>query len=477
MNFNEYYFKESIEDWKTLVQTNPYWKAAQKVLKTIEDAGYEAIIVGGAVRDLVLGKESDDIDISTNSPMDVLEKLFKTHDIGKNKDFGVVVAVVDGYDFEIAHYRSDSYSDPEKGKGADKVELVSSYKGDASRRDLTINQLGINASGQIIDHFGGLKDLENKVVTTVGDPNLRFKEDQVRQLRSVRFSSRFDFEISPETMAALKKNAPEIAKVAPERITKELRKMAQGTGKQFARAIEIMDEVGLLEIILPEVAKLKSLEHNPDHHPEQDKEGKHTVLAHVIEALKTNEVKDDIINLSILFHDLGKAVTHTMDDEGFHRYLGHAQEADKLIDDVCKRLKFDNDTKRKIQFAAINHMKVHDLLKISNSKIAQLMDDDAFDILVKVGEADARARGHLFDKEEWQSIINKIAEIAERYKDKKARDAIKKVVNGKWIMDLKGITKPGPEVGRIINTVIDWILDDQVSLNDINKIEQYIKEL
>jgi tRNA nucleotidyltransferase/poly(A) polymerase len=475
MRFNEYYFKESI-NWQEYVKDNEELKYALEIMKKLEDAGYESLLVGGFVRDLLMGKPSSDIDITTNATPNEVEKVFgRVIDIGKNKSMGVSVVPYKGFQYEIATYRTDAYDDLNKGKGADAVQLVKSFKDDAARRDFRINSLGINYKGEVIDHHGGLKDIENKVISSVGDPDLRFKEDEVRSLRGVRFASRFDFNISPETIEAMKKHAPEIAKVSSERINKELRKMASGTGKQFARAIEIMDEVGLLKYILPEIAKMHDFKHSEIHHPEgkRDKDGDPTVFGHTIEALKTQPLKDDIINLSVLFHDLGKIETHSIDDEGFHRYLGHAMEADHIIDDIAKRLKFDNDTKKKIQFAAINHMKMHDLLKMSNNKIAQLMDNDAFDILVKVAEADAKARGKLFDKQGWQKIIDKIDEIAERFQDHKAIESIKKIVNGNLVMQLRNL-KGGPEVGRIINKTVEWILDNGIDLNDTKEIENFI---
>jgi tRNA nucleotidyltransferase (CCA-adding enzyme) len=468
-NFATHYFKENnqIDDWKQKVNSNEYLKVAVEVLEILDKKfpGSSSYIVGGAVRDLIMGKDFDDVDIATNISISNIEKIFKTNDIGRNKDFSIIVINYKGFSIEVAHFRTESdYTD---SRHPDKVELVKDFKSDAKRRDISWNAMAIDKDGNVLDYFNGMNDIKNKVLKMVGDPNERFKEDSLRLARIPRFASRFDFNISPETIEAMKKHAPEIVKVAPERINKELKKMAQGTGKQFARAIEIMDEVGLLKYILPEIVKMKELPHSPEHHPEGD------VFKHTIEALKTQPLKDDIINLSVLFHDLGKIETHSIDDEGFHRYLGHAMEADHIIDDIAKRLKFDNDTKKKIQFAAINHMKMHDLLKMSNNKIAQLMDNDAFDILVKVAEADAKARGKLFDKQGWQKIIDKIDEIAERFKNHKAIESIKKIVNGNLVMQLRNL-KGGPEVGRIINKTVEWILDNGIDLNDTKEIENFI---
>lgn len=260
-------------DWNRLIgnnmlKNNKELQYALEIMKKIEDAGYESLLVGGFVRDLILGKESDDIDLSTNMPEEKIEQLFKTVDIGKNKQFGVNVIKYKGYTYEIAQYRADVYDSLEKGKGADKVEIVSSFKDDAARRDYTINSLGIDVRGNIVDYHGGMKDLKKKIITAVGDADMRFKEDEVRQLRGIRFASRLGFEISPETIEAMKKHAPEIKKIASERITKELKKMASQEGSKFADAILMMDKVGLLQYILPEVFEMKSFEHSKDFHPE-----------------------------------------------------------------------------------------------------------------------------------------------------------------------------------------------------------------
>ena len=168
---------------------------------------------------------------------------------------------------------------------------------------------------------------------------------------------------------------------------------------------------------------------------------------------------------------------HELDADGKHRYFGHAQAAENIIEDLAKRLTIDNHTKKKLQFAAINHMKIHELLKMSNTKIAELMDNDGFEILMKVAEADAKARGHMFDKNAWKQITDKIAELTEKFKDRKAIESIRKLVNGKWVMQIKGITKSGPEIGRIINNTVGWILDNSIDLKDIPAIQKHIEEL
>jgi len=454
-------------------------KKGVEIITRLEKEGgpkARAYIVGGAVRDIVTGeKEPDDIDIATNVPIDRIEQIFgKSHDIGKNKEFGIVIVTVDGEDFEVANFRSDgTYSD---GRRPDSVKIEMDFKTDAGRRDFTINAMGVDKDGNIIDYFDGQKDIKNKLIKTVGDPEQRFGEDYIRMLRAVRFGSRLGFKISDETMAAIQKMAKNISPkeagqtkgVAGERIYKELGKMAAQEGPKFAEAIETLDKSGMLQYILPEIAKMKEFKHNGEHHPEGG------VWEHTLAALRSSNVKDPLVNLGILLHDVGKPATHTLDAEGKHRYFGHAQAAEDLIETIAARFHLDNDMKRKLQFAAINHMKIHELLKMSNSKIAELMDNDGFEVLMKVSEADAKARGRMFDQKEWDQITNKIAELSERFKDRKAIEAIKKVVNGGWVMQLRGI-KGGPEVGRIINTTVEWILNNNIDVKDIDKIAEFIK--
>lgn len=266
--FYNYLNEQEKLDWSDYKKQIPELSPALEIMEKIEDFGYEALIVGGFVRDIILGIPSDDIDICTNMPIDEIEKYFNTYDIGKNKEFGVVVVKYKGYDFELANYRADIYSSLEGSKGAEEVELISSFKEDAARRDFILNSLGINYKGEIVDHHGGANDIKTKKVTTVGNPKLRFKEDATRLLRGVRFSSKLGFEIEGETKETMKKMAGDISKIAPERIRKELIKMASQSGEKFADAILTMNEIGILEIILPEITKLKEFKEMHFYHPE-----------------------------------------------------------------------------------------------------------------------------------------------------------------------------------------------------------------
>ena len=481
MKFDDYFdnkrfliLEEKLTDWNKYISSIPMLKTGVDVLKKIEKIGKEngiknpkAYIVGGAVRDIIMGDViPDDIDIATNVPIDILKDHFKTHDIGANEDFGILVIYEDGFEYEIANFRKDgTYSD---GRRPDTVEIVDDYKDDASRRDLTINAMAVDADGEIIDYFDGVKDIKNKVIRTVGDAHKRFNEDYIRMLRAIRFGSRLGFDIDPDTMQAIKDNASKIDTQAKERIMKEVLKMAKQSGSKFADAVLTLKDSGLLKYILPEVVEMDEYEHSKEHHPEGN------VLQHTLEALRSNDIDDDILNLATLLHDVGKIETHSLDNKGLHRYFGHAKKGAEMIDDIAKRLKMTNKQKDAMKFAAENHMKIHDLLKMKPSKVVKLMDNPNWDILIKVAEADAKARGELFDDKEWDKIIEYVNTIKDQ---QQAKNKFKKVINGKIVMDTLGVKKGNKHIGDVVKALTDWVVDNNIDITDSELIKNKILEL
>ena len=193
-----------LKQWQKFVSDSKELSAGVKVLRKINKMGYKAYIVGGSVRDIVLGNTKfHDVDIATNAPMNKLESLFKVYSIGKSKDFGIVVVSEGGFTFEIAQFRKDGkYVD---GRRPESITITGEFEQDASRRDFTINAMGINANGEIIDYFDGKKDIKNKILKTVGDPRQRFGEDYLRMLRAPRFASKLGMTIDKGTEKAIQK--------------------------------------------------------------------------------------------------------------------------------------------------------------------------------------------------------------------------------------------------------------------------------
>lgn len=458
---------EQLERWKDYMSDVPMLNSAVKVLQRIESKGFTAYIVGGAVRDLILGEPIHDVDIATNCPIDVLDTMFKTYDIGKSKDFGIVVINLDGYTFEVAQYRSDGeYLD---GRRPESVKIVMSFKDDASRRDFSINSMGIDKEGNIIDYFDGKKDIKNKVIRTVGNPKDRFQEDYLRLLRTARFSSRLGFDIEDETLKAAKELRNNVSKLAPERIKDEFVKAASMSGDKFAKYILDLDKMGILEIIFPEVVKMKEFLHHDEHHPEAP-----DVFGHVIKALEVNKVKDPLVNLAILFHDLGKIVTFSEKENGIPTYYGHAEESMKMVDDIATRLKMSNQERDTLVYAVGNHMRFHEILSMKPSKIATLVNNDDWDCLVAVARADNFSRGENFIyHDDFEKIVDTAIEIKDKWGSKTA-EKVMKVVDGNHVMELTGL-KQGKQVGDIIKKATEWVIDNSITDND--KIDDYIRSL
>ena len=446
---------------------NAMMNSAMEVIKILSAHG-DAYIVGGAVRDLVMGKEPDDIDIATNVPMEVTESLFTTYNIGKNKDFGIVVIKHGMFDFEISNFRMDSaYSD---GRHPDSVEIIQDAKRDSCRRDFTINALYIDSEGNHVDYHDGINDIKNKILRTVGDPEERFAEDYIRMLRCVRFSSRLGFAIEEKTEEAIRKNAHNIVRIAPERIMKEILKMAEQEGSRFADAIEAMERVGLLKHIFPEISILTEKFHCEFQHPEGP-----TVLNHIVSALRQSTSTDSTVNMAILFHDVGKGITHHCDSEGVHHYFGHDKAGVGIIDGIADRMKWDNDLRDACKFAAEHHMKFHNLDRMKTKKVLILMSSVHWDILYKVSEADEKSRLHLFDADRWASKVAYIASMASKFGGVTPMQGLKKIVNGALIMRIKGIDKPSQKIGEIQDRAIDYIIKHDSDLSDVAEIERIIK--
>jgi tRNA nucleotidyltransferase/poly(A) polymerase len=488
--------EDTLKDWSSSVQKYDMLVKALEVIKIINQYG-KAYIVGGSVRDILMGKEPNDIDIATTLSTQEIKEIFQdsSDNIGQSEKFGIVMVKYQNYNFEIAQLRNDGeYSD---GRRPETVELGVSEKEDAARRDFTINSMLIDVDGNILDYFGGQTDIQNKKIRAVGNANDRFKEDKLRIMRAIRFASRLGFEIEPDTFNAIKDNANAITNVSVERITKELVKMAEQTGDKFADAIVTLKDAGILQKIIPEIVEMEKFDQSLKHHPEgakvkniitnviedynpQNQEHlddtkylmvkKGNVLDHTLAALRQNKIADPIINLSILLHDVGKIKTFKMSEDGKMRYLYHAEVGVNVVNDICDRLKIDNKTRRAIVFATLNHMKMHEVLNMRTSKIYNLIQNEDWDVLYAVTYCDDICRKGANTR--WDEVGKKIEELVRKFKDSKA---IKDVVNGELVMKTLNIP-PGKKVGYVIQKTINWILDKNIDIHNVDAITRHMRQ-
>ena len=473
INFKHYKLQEEVmtqqvEGWTHMVNSNPYLYAAVSLLDELEKMGGEAYIVGGAVRDILLNKSSHDIDIATNVPMADIEKKFNSAEIGQSRGFGILNVKYGEFNFEVAQFRTESgYSD---NRRPDTVETTKSFEKDTERRDLTINSMGLDKNGTIIDYQGGIEDLNNKIIKSVGVAKYRFMEDSLRILRVVRFAARMGFKIDPETKAALNEMGHLVENISPERIRDEMFKAAE-SGKTLASFFELLNDTGILEKILPEFTNLQGKPHTKETHPEGD------AYEHTMAAIRASTSTNPITNLAVAFHDLGKAITLTFNDTGKPQYKGHENEGLVLIDAIANRLKFSNKDKHSIKFAMANHMQFHHIKDMKKSKVLSMRQSPDWEHLKHTMYSDEASRGApLFNPEEFQAKMDYIEDVYKKFGETAEFEAkMATLITGKIIIDLIPGIK-GPVIGKIKDAVRQWIVDNDFNVTP-SQVEQKIKEL
>ena len=365
---------------KAVVPSHDQRRVATAVVQRLRDAGHEAYFVGGCVREMLLGAEPVDHDVTTDAVPDRVAELF-SHIVEVGKQFGVITVIQEGVHIEVATFRTESsYSD---GRRPDSVTFADA-RGDVSRRDFTVNAILYDPlADQYIDHVGGRDDIAARVLRTVGDPRERFQEDRLRMLRAARFAARLGFEIDPPTAAACRELAPLVTSVSPERIREELTRMLAHASR--GRAFRLLDELGLLAPVLPELEACRGVAQPPKWHPEGD------VLTHVFLALEQlpPEASADVA-WGVLLHDIGKPATFE-ESEGRIRFHGHDVLGARMTRVLTERLRFSNASSERITWLVAKHLWLRDAPKMNRSTLRRVVADPWLDDLVEVCRANALA--------------------------------------------------------------------------------------
>jgi poly(A) polymerase len=345
---------------------------ANSVCNTLRRSGHQALLVGGCVRDLLLGREPADFDVTTDATPERVMSLFP-EGIGVGAQFGVVLVPREGANVEVATFRSDvGYSD---GRHPDRVVYSTTAKEDVQRRDFTINGLLMrDDTGEVLDFVGGQADLKAGLLRAIGEPSRRFAEDKLRMLRAVRFAARFHFVIEPVTSAAIRRHANGISQVSAERLRDELTKLlTEGVAR---RGFELLDDSGLLQQLLPEIAAMKGVEQPPEFHPEGDV-WIHTLL--MIEQLPAG--CSSALAWAVLLHDVGKPPTFKPVSETGDRirFDGHVDVGVRMAEDICRRLRFSNEETEQISALVANHMRFKDVEQMRASTLKRFVRLPRFD--------------------------------------------------------------------------------------------------
>ena len=442
-------------------------EGALLIIKILQQNGYEASLVGGCVRDSLLGIEPNDWDITTNCLPEKVIEIFKDYKvIPTGLKHGTVTIVVNEESYEITTYRTDGiYSD---GRHPDSVNFTLHLVEDLARRDFTINSMSYDPISDILfDPFDGQTHLKLGIVTAVGSASERITEDYLRMLRAIRYTTRFGFTLHPWLHSEIQENVRSLHRVSQERIFQEIYKMASEPGTKFSASLQLLKETGLLKAILPEIDCMDQYPHAPATHPEDG------VWPHVLKCVEGNNEADPILNLAILFHDVGKPLAYTNTDK--IRYLMHHELGLDVLDKISERLRISNELRDTLKFICKWHMIFHKLLEVSDYKLTKLILDKNWEILYKASICDDASRGaELFDKEYWEEVDLKIERLKKLAAEKSKFDKIKSAISGEVVMYLRNIG-PGKEVGRIIEKTLEHIINEGLDIeNDKEKIQEFI---
>ncbi|MDE7130641.1 MAG: CCA tRNA nucleotidyltransferase [Lachnospiraceae bacterium] len=415
-----------------------------KIIEILETAGYEAYAVGGCVRDSILGREPNDWDITTSAKPEETKRLFaRTIDTGIKH--GTVTVMLDKEGFEVTTYRIDGiYEDSRHPK---EVTFTASLEEDLKRRDFTVNAMAYNERTGLVDIFGGLADIDQGIIRCVGNAEERFTEDALRMLRAVRFSAQLGYEIEEKTKQAICRLASNLKKISAERIQAELVKLVISPHPHYLRTAY---ETGITKQILPEFDICMETNQNNPHHC-------YNVGEHILHAMQET-APDKVLRLGMLFHDVAKPQTLSIDDEGITHNKGHAELGEKMTRQILRRLKFDNDTIDKVSKIVLYHDQEVGLTPSGVRRAVNRMGEEIFTMLFAVQYADVLAQSDYLREEKLQKLTYK-KEIYEGICQRKECLNLKDLaVTGSDLIAL-GIPA-GRQIGVILNDLLDIVLEE-----------------
>jgi len=414
---------------------------AHHVIAKLRAGGHRAYLVGGCVRDLLLGTKPKDFDIATDARPDRIMDLFPNSGrVGAH--FGVVLVRDVFSQVEVATFRSDR--EYEDGRRPTAVHFETDPKQDVLRRDFTVNGLLMDSeSGEVLDYVGGRADLDGRLIRAIGDPDVRFQEDHLRLLRAIRFAARLNFEIEPRTFDAIRRHHLHIRRVSCERVRDELVRILIEGGAR--RGFELLDSTGLLHEILPEVARMKGVEQPPDYHPEGD------VWAHTLLLLEQLDHPTVTLALGALLHDVGKPPTFRIAER--IRFDGHVEEGVEITHRILTRLRFSRDVIEQVEALVANHMKFKDVPHMKGSTLKRFLRLPAFDEHLELHRLDVLSSNRRM--ESYETVQCKLAELSEeQLKPPRLLTGADLIAEG---------YHPGPQFSRILAAVEDAQLEGRVS--------------
>lgn len=456
-------------------RVDAYHPFARVILETLNDAGHEAVLVGGVVRDGLRAQlepdytfEPHEVDIATSAHTDEIEAIFDGYRVlTVGKQYGVQVIVSpDGEPYEVATYRVEDEYD---GRWPGRVELVRDLQQDLSRRDFTINGLAARADGTVLDWVGGIDDLRDKIIRPIGNAHERLREDYLRMLRAVRFACVVDADLTDETREAIRAHAERITTISWERIRDEL--IALLRTPRAHRGINLMDDLGLLDHLLPELTACKGTPQPEVYHPEGD------VYVHTLLALETADrvLTNPIVKLAVILHDVGKPKALKANDG--ENMAGHDDIGARLAHEACHRLRLSNaETERVVDWVA-EHQRIGHFPEMSRGKQVKLLKTaekaeipiaypwqryPRFAGLIQLMIVDCQASA--MKAEGWLPVLETFARLLLHMKALDRRMRARKLIDGHDLLEL-GMER-GPQLGAVLETLYEKIYAGELISRD-----------
>ena len=420
---------------------------AIEIVRRLQQAGFAAYWAGGCVRDMLRGVSPEDYDVATSARPEAIERLF-SHTIPVGKQFGVMLVIEGGHQFQVAAFRSESgYQD---GRHPTSVQFTDAQT-DASRRDFTVNGMFFDpVTEKLFDWVGGKADLQTRTLRTIGRPADRFAEDHLRLLRVIRFAAQLDFQIAPETWAAVRADAATIASVSAERVREELIRLLRAP--HAARGLSLLRESGLLAQVLPEIAATVDCQQSPDFHPEG------TVFEHLIKMLEQLP-KEAALSLpwAMLLHDVAKPQTAETDPAtGSIHFYGHERVGAEMSEQILERLRFPRKQIDEIVFAVRHHMQFKDVREMRKATLRRLLLRPTYPLELELHRLDCLgSHGRLDNYHYLQHARTELEQTPA---------AEPPLVRGRDLLEL-GLA-PGPAMGQLLAEIRERQLEDELTTRE-----------
>lgn len=433
---------------------------ANKIIHTLQENGHKAYVVGGCIRDSIIGRPIHDWDICTSATPDEMLEIFKDERIIETGlQHGTVTIVMNGELYEVTTFRIDGvYSD---NRRPDDVTFTSDLVEDLRRRDFTINAMAYNDDEGLIDPFGGLKDIKWKKICCVGSAKERFNEDALRILRAIRFASQLEFAMIPETDWEINQQYKNLENISIERINSEFCKIASSS--DFCVQLVLYQDV--FALFIPE---LKDMFNFPQNNPYHD----YDVYGHTIHAVEECESEDLTVRLAVFFHDIGKPHSYQDGEDGIRHFKGHGKASAEITDNIMKRLRFDNETRNNVVELVYYHDATFEVGKKYVKRWLNKIGEEQFRRLLKVRRADIKGQKAEYE----QSRIDKVDSIERILEDVLQEEecfSLKNLaVNGKDLIEIG--YKSGKELGTVLQRLLDMVIGEEIN-NDRDELLESAK--